>query len=152
MNTAANGHTYRKLGELTKTHPETVRRYMQGQSPSVEFLMALCVSMGISAEWMLTGHGPMRLSEARAHALKLADPSELLSAVAGTIDTLDDRLGRLEVYVQTLESRVRGGQETHERGSAALIESKRAGWGRGERARGIGAAVAAAAGQRPAAG
>ena len=34
----AGNHTFRRLGELTQTHPETVRRYMQGQAPSADFL------------------------------------------------------------------------------------------------------------------
>ena len=150
MNSAAGSRTYRKLAELTRTHPETVRRYMQGQAPSVEFLMSMCTALGISGEWMLTGNGPMLLSEARSYALKHADPTELLSAVADTIESLDNRVARLEMYVQTLESRVRGGEELHDRGSGALIETKRDVW-TDERPKDVGAAVTAAAGQREAA-
>lgn len=155
MGRAAGDRTYRSLGAMTNTHPETVRRYMQGQAPSVEFLAAMCHALGISGEWMLTGSGPMRLSEAKAHALRHADPSELLSAMAGNIEGLDDRLGRLEVFVQTLESRVRGEQEaqSYEPGTRALIEAKRSEWGgpggTSERAQRIGAAIAHASRQRP---
>ncbi len=46
----AEGMSYRELGELTGTNAETVRRYMQGQSPSVEFLTALCRRKGINAQ------------------------------------------------------------------------------------------------------
>lgn len=102
--------TYRKIGEMTSTHPETVRRYLQGQSPSVEFVTALCKALSISGEWLLTGEGPMRIAEAKQHALRQADPGELLSAIAGTLDELGDRLDRVELFVQSLESRVRGSQ------------------------------------------
>ena len=39
---AVGDRTYRRVGEITSTHPETVRRYLQGQAPSVEFVMSLC--------------------------------------------------------------------------------------------------------------
>jgi transcriptional regulator with XRE-family HTH domain len=104
----AGNLTYRNLAELTKIHPETVRRYMQGQAPSVEFLAAVCVAMGVNGEWILTGRGPMRNSDVKSHALKEANAAELLSAVATTLEKLQDRVERLEVFVQTLEARVRG--------------------------------------------
>lgn len=105
---ATGDRTYRKVGEMTGTHPETVRRYLQGQSPSVEFVTALCSALSISGEWLLTGEGPMRASDAKQHALSQADPGELLKAIAGTLDDLGDRLDRLELFVQALEVRVRG--------------------------------------------
>ncbi len=104
--------TYRRLGELTETHPETVRRYMQGQSPSATFLAHVCASFGICGEWLLTGKGPMRIEEVRSHALKQADASELLGAIANTLNDLDERMGRLERYVQGLETRLRATSRT----------------------------------------
>ncbi|RMH13205.1 MAG: XRE family transcriptional regulator [Planctomycetota bacterium] len=117
LKTVAAGQTYRSLGELTRTHPETVRRYMQGQAPSVEFLAGVCRSLGINADWLLTGRGAMRVDEVRAHALREADPSELHAAMARTISMLVDRVDRLEAYCQTLETLVRG-RATSARGSA----------------------------------
>lgn len=104
---AVGDRTYRRVGELTSTHPETVRRYLQGQSPSVDFVMALCSALSISGQWLLTGEGPMKAADAKKHALQHANPGELLSAIAGTLDKLSDRLDRLELYVQGLEVRVR---------------------------------------------
>lgn len=104
--------TYRKLGELTETHPETVRRYMQGQSPSAPFLAHVCATFGICGEWLLTGKGPMRNEEVRRHALKQADASELLGAIANNLTELDDRMGRLERFVQGLETRLRATSRT----------------------------------------
>ncbi|MGV6814596.1 MAG: helix-turn-helix domain-containing protein [Phycisphaerales bacterium] len=108
LNAAAGQISYRKLGGLTDTHPETVRRYMQGQAPSATFLTNLCRVLGISGEWLLTGRGPMKVSQIKSHALGQADPSELMTAVANTLTDLCDRMDRLERYVQTLETRVRG--------------------------------------------
>lgn len=105
---AAGQVSYRKLGTLTETHPETVRRYMQGHAPSASFLTNLCRVLGISGEWMLTGRGPMKVAQMKSHALNQADPSELMTAVANTLTDLCDRMDRMERYIQTLETRVRG--------------------------------------------
>ncbi|KAA0215375.1 MAG: XRE family transcriptional regulator [Leptolyngbya sp. PLA3] len=108
LTSVASGKTYRAIGDLTETHPETVRRYLQGQSPSVEFLAALCRALGINADWLLTGRGPTRVEDVRAAALREANPTELHAAMAGTISVLVDRVDRLETYCQTLETLVRG--------------------------------------------
>lgn len=107
---AAAGRTYRHVAELTSTNAETVRRYMNGQSPSAEFLQAMCAALGLSGTWLLTGVGPMRADEITSAALRQADPSDLLGAMAGSIETLIDRVSRLELYVHTMETRVRAGQ------------------------------------------
>jgi len=109
LNAAAGSASYRKLGRLTDTHPETVRRYMQGQAPSATFLTNLCRVLNVSGEWLLTGRGPMRCTDMRSHALSEADPSELMTAVANTLTDLCDRMDRLERFVQTMETRIRGG-------------------------------------------
>ena len=112
--------SFREVAELTETHPETVRRYVQGQSPSVEFLTALCQKMKINSTWLLTGHGPMHEVDVRSFALREANPGELLAAVAHTLEILTDRVIRLEAFVQTLEARVRAQASA----SAAAIESR----------------------------
>lgn len=98
--------TYRSIGQITGHNPETVRRYLQGLAPSVEFLAALSARFDVSAHWLMTGHGAMKYSDAKSHALKEANPAELLSAVAEALERLTDRVQRLEVFVQTLEAKV----------------------------------------------
>lgn len=110
LEAAAGDRTYRHLAELTKTHPETVRRYMQGHPPSVEFVVAFCTALSISADWLLTGQGPMLAREIKGHALRAAAPTDLLGAMADQLETMRSRIERVEVYVQTLETRVRVGQ------------------------------------------
>lgn len=122
LNSAAGDISYRKLGKLTDTHPETVRRYMQGQAPSASFMTNLCRELGISGEWLLTGRGPMKRTDMRSHALRHADPSELLTAVANTLTDLCDRMDRLERFVQSIEIKLRASAET--RGSDADAGSK----------------------------
>ncbi len=105
------GMTFRAVAELTGVHAENVRRYMTGQTPSVEFLGGLCSALGISADWLLTGRGPMRMSELPKHAAHKAEAGEVLLAVAASIERLQERVDRIETYVQTLETRLRAAQE-----------------------------------------
>ena len=104
---AIGDRSYRSVGELTGIHPENIRRYMKGQTPSVEFVASLCDALGISPEWMLSGRGPMRAEDVKGHALRQANPAELLTAMAEMLERLGERVGRLEAYVQTLEARPR---------------------------------------------
>ncbi len=104
---ATEGRTYKHLSDLTGTHAESVRRYMQGQPPTVEFLSALCEGLGINGDWLLLGRGPMRREDVKIAALRSADPGELLTAMSGTMERLVERVDRIEVFVQTLETRLR---------------------------------------------
>ncbi|MDX2131302.1 MAG: helix-turn-helix transcriptional regulator [Planctomycetota bacterium] len=105
---AVTGHrSYREIAELTGTHPETVRRYMLGQSPSIEFISALSSALQVNGEWLLTGRGPSGRGDIRAHALREANPTELLNAVAATLERLMDRVERLETFLHTMEARLR---------------------------------------------
>ncbi len=101
------GQSYRQLGELTGSNAETIRRYVTGQAPSVEFLSAICDRFMINGEWLLTGRGPMRRQEIRKHALQEASAAELLNAMATTLERLTERVERLEMYVQSLETLLR---------------------------------------------
>lgn len=107
MAEAAEGRTFRAIGDLTDFNSETVRRYMQGQAPSVEFVAAFCDGLGVCIDWLLAGRGPMKREQVRSEALKEANPSELLSAIAGGLEQVGDRLERVERFVQSLEARVR---------------------------------------------
>lgn len=109
MRIAVGEHaTYRQVSDQTGANPETVRRYMQGQAPSVEFVAALCRVFGISADWLLTGRGPMKVADLKGHVLGESSAGELFTAVADNLERLLARVDRLERYVQTLETQVRG--------------------------------------------
>jgi transcriptional regulator with XRE-family HTH domain len=104
---AVDGRSYREIGDLTGVHPETVRRYMQGQAPSVDFLTNLCRALGLSGSWLLTGDGVMHVSETKGRPSARRRPRSCSPTMAGTLGGLIDRVGRLEGYLQTLETRVR---------------------------------------------
>lgn len=98
----------RHIGDLTATNHETVRRYLAGSAPSVEFLQAICRAFGVSGEWLLTGKGPMKAADIRHHALRDADAGELLTALASSVESLITRVDRLEQFVQHMDVRLRG--------------------------------------------
>lgn len=107
LRSLVGARSFREIGELTDTHPETVRRYLSGQAPSVEFLAAMCRAFSVTGEWLLTGQGPMRRGEVKGQALREASATELLTAIAATLERLIERVDRLELFVQTMETRLR---------------------------------------------
>jgi len=96
---AAGDLSFRQLGEITETHPETVRRYMNGHAPSTVFLSKLCLNLGISGEWLLSGQEPMMTRDVPLYTLKNAKPDQLMLAVSELLVDLADRLERTEKLV-----------------------------------------------------
>ncbi len=122
LNRIAGQASFRSIGEKTGLNAETVRRYMKGQSPSVEFVAAFCKSYDVNEAWLLTGRGPAHASDVRRHQLSQANPGELLAAVADALERLTDRVDRIEQYIQTMETRLRarstGELENHNRNAS----------------------------------
>lgn len=146
--------TYRSVGDETGHNAETVRRYMQGQAPSAEFLARVCEVYDVNAHWLMTGVGARRHSESASYVLKVASPSELLTAVADTLERLLERVDRLEVFVQTMEVRVRssvmgsvGGGEAGS-GESGAVRGEEAGRRVGDGGGGGGAEVGVRGGVR----
>jgi len=97
--------TYRSIAQRTGASPETVRRYLQGQAPSVDFLSAICDTYDINANWLFTGEGARNNVEQRAETLRASSPAELLAAIADALELLTSRIDRLERFVQRVETR-----------------------------------------------
>ncbi len=76
----------REVGEITGCHPETVRRYLTGQAPSVEFVRLLSEKTNTDAGWLVSG---------RAQPV---DPSKLLAE----IEQLANRLAAVEGQLRSL--------------------------------------------------
>ncbi len=113
---AAGKISYRQLGKITETHPETVRRYMQGQTPSATYIQSFCDALQISSDWLLTGEGPKNRGEIRTHALKNADASELLVAIADTLAAMNSRVEMMEQFMQSIENRLEPAMEVLKEG------------------------------------
>ncbi|MEO1008197.1 MAG: helix-turn-helix domain-containing protein [Planctomycetota bacterium] len=130
LEVAIGERTNRRIADLTNTSPETVRRYLAGHAPSVDFIARLCGVLGLNVDWLLTGRGPMRVAEMGPDALRRANPTDLLTRVASAIEQLDDRVDRLERYAQGLEVMLRTGPkqprraETAAAATATSVEAK----------------------------
>ncbi|MFN7022213.1 MAG: helix-turn-helix domain-containing protein [Phycisphaerales bacterium] len=91
--------TLREAAKVGGVSVETVRRYLNGTTPSCEFLGRVCERLGLNAEWMLLGEGPMLLEGLYADALRSATNEQLMNEVARKFDSLNERVARLEVAV-----------------------------------------------------
>jgi hypothetical protein len=56
----ADGLSYKKVGDLTGTTFESVRRYMQSGAVPVTFLARFCEAFEVDPRWLLYGTGQMR--------------------------------------------------------------------------------------------
>lgn len=86
--------TCREAGEMTGVHPESVRRYLQGRAPNADFLLSLCMAMGLNGHWLLTGQGPMLAKDVEAWSLERARPPALIRALSGSVESWMSRLDR----------------------------------------------------------
>lgn len=103
---AAGNRSYRQLADLTRTSKESARRYMTGTPPPADFLVGFCAALGINGDWLLTGRGPMYAREVERHVLTEAGPTDLMAAMAARVESILNRLERLEIFFQTTETRL----------------------------------------------
>lgn len=60
---AVGGLTYAEVGRIVGCSAESVRRYLQGQIPSLEFIYSFCSRLDISPTWLILGVGDFHLGE-----------------------------------------------------------------------------------------
>jgi len=97
----------RTLSDRLGIHEERVRRYLNGAAPSLEFVEAVCRAFGVSRQWLVTGRGPRHSLTDEADVLNEAEAGELLEAVSDALESLLERVDRLESFASALESRLR---------------------------------------------
>ncbi|CAG0956104.1 hypothetical protein PHYC_00473 [Phycisphaerales bacterium] len=105
LRAAMGRRTNREIGEMTGTHPETVRRYLHGHPPRVEFLAAFCEGLQINGDWLLTGRGRMHRTEIRPRPDRNSTADAQLEAAFTAIERIIPRIERLEVALHRLEGR-----------------------------------------------
>lgn len=89
----------------TLVNRETARRYLSGKSsPSAEFIAAVCLDSGFSAQWVLTGEGPELWRDRLADELRSAPANELMKSVAARIEKFST-VTRPSENVSDIESR-----------------------------------------------
>lgn len=98
--------SYRAIAKLTEMNPESVRRYMHGREPSVEFISRVCLKLGVRADWILFGIEPVLEKDAERTAISSASITEILYAIVGVVERTVDRIDRIEAYIQTNEQRI----------------------------------------------
>ncbi len=85
---AMGDHSIADFARLIGWHPETVRRYLTGETrPPAVFLAKLCDQLPLSPDWLLLGRGPM---------LRLDRDQGVLDAA-----TLDEILCRLKEFIES---------------------------------------------------
>jgi hypothetical protein len=57
LRAVAGPATFREVGQMTGTHPENARRYLQGGSVGLKFFKNFCNAYNVSADWLLEGTG-----------------------------------------------------------------------------------------------
>lgn len=85
-----------EVARRVAVHPETVRRYLNGQPPSIEFVQSLASRFGISLSWLMAGRGPMMERDVLMHTLSTATPLQLCQALGEKMAVIDERVTRLE--------------------------------------------------------
>ncbi len=90
---ALAGHdSCREIGERTRTHPETVRRYLVGGKPSVEFVRAFADAYGVCADWLLFGTGAVRRRDQLETVLKEATLGQLMRSLSDRFALIEETL------------------------------------------------------------
>ena len=89
MAAAAGWLSYREVADLTGMHPESVRRYLNRDMPSPEFIAAFCAGLEISADWLVHGRPPKRSRDALRAALGCVPEAALFGAVGAQFDPAD---------------------------------------------------------------
>lgn len=96
--------SYRKISKKTGYNPETVRRYMQGQSAPADFVAQICVMYDLDANHLLLGES----RPAHESALRATPLESLLSEVGRRLINIE----AAQVGASTLDGMSQSAQGT----------------------------------------
>lgn len=99
--------SYGRIGEPIGMNHETVRRMFNGGTPTAALIAGLTSKFGISAHWLLLREGPRRCDEFARWAMRQADASDLLHALADKWVDVSDRLIQASRYLSMAEAKSR---------------------------------------------
>jgi hypothetical protein len=88
------GEPCRIIGQATRTHPESVRRYLSGAKIPAEFVRALVDAYGVSADWLLRGEGCMYRRDCAEAALRAASTADLIAALEQRLTSVEQSARR----------------------------------------------------------
>lgn len=81
--------TFQHISDLTGIHAENVRRYVNGGTPSVEFVAAISLVTGTSLEWLILGVGVREKGCAAPLILDEVSLPELFAAIGRRVAALE---------------------------------------------------------------
>lgn len=87
LSSVTSAYTYRQLGAIVSSHPESVRRWLTTDTrPPIWFIVSLCDALHLNPHWVLTGTGPSHRDPDRLIALSATPPRILLERLAQILD------------------------------------------------------------------
>ncbi len=86
---------YRELARATGCNAETVRRYMTVGVPNLGFIMAVCKSWNISANWVLFGVGPQHGLDLTSHVICEVKAESLREVVGELVRAIGEGMREL---------------------------------------------------------
>jgi len=86
----------RALARATGQNAETVRRYMKGAMPSMQFLGMVCEAFEVEPQWLLLGEGPRERSATTETQPDEAGVPRILLAIKAGVDQISQRLDTIE--------------------------------------------------------
>jgi len=90
-----SGYTFASVGRKTGFSAESVRRYMLGDRPPVNFLFAICQHYDVSADWLLCGLGAPSRGDIVGQLTLRATASELCAAAERQMESTKQSLTEL---------------------------------------------------------
>lgn len=87
---AMGEHSIADFARLIGWHPETVRRYLTGETrPPAVFLAKLCDRLPLSPDWLLMGRGPMLRQDRDQAVLDTASLDQIFEQLKEFIESPD---------------------------------------------------------------
>lgn len=105
---ATRGHTGRQVAAIVGMNHETVRRYLKGANPSIEFIKQVCVHYGVLADWLVLGDGPRTREDLKDELLEGLDSERFAEAWAERFTRFENRLVAIEHLLTSGDRSPRG--------------------------------------------
>lgn len=88
---ALSNSTLNGVAARTKFAPQTVRKFLRkGKVPTLEFVLTVSHTYGLSLDWILTGRGMMHEEDYVRSLLRTATTAQLAAALADRLSTMNE--------------------------------------------------------------
>ncbi|GEM_PF-4642813 len=125
---ATKGQNTREVSYTTGVNRESVRRYLKGGKPSVEFIRQVCLRYNVLADWLILGEGPRTREELKSELLADLDSDRFAEAWAERFARVESRLIAIEHILTTDRSlRSQSADPTPTETGGSTVKSQMAG-------------------------